>query len=98
MIKYEIYYNKVYAHSANLIEQVIKGHYLHIDQVNKQLIIDNIVIAELKDVNEIRFQVQGYYQNIHIAEATATIQATDIEMPVNGYITYNPNNKNKGGE
>lgn len=101
MIKYEVYYNQTYAHSANLIKQVIKGHYLHIDQVNKHLIIDNVIIADLKDINEIRFLTQGYYQNIHIAEPNATIKATDIEIPATGFITYNPNNKNnknKGGE
>ena len=81
MIKFEIYYNKTYAHSCNLIKEVKKGHYLHIDQVNKKVIIDNIEVADLKEVNEIRFLVQGYYQNIHIAEPNAKIEPTNIEMP-----------------
>ena len=79
MIKYEIYYNKTYKNSCNLIKEIKKGHYLHIDQVNKIALIDNIKIADLKDINEIRFIVSGYYQNIHIAEPNAKIVATDIE-------------------
>lgn len=79
MIEYEIYYNKTYAHSCNLIKEVKKGHYLHIDQVNKIALIDNVKIADLKDINEIRFLVRGYYQNIHIAEPDVHIQETDIE-------------------
>ena len=81
MIKFEIYYNKTYAHSCNLIKEEKNGHYLHIDQVNKIALIDNIKVADLKDINEIRFLVRGYYQNIHIAEPNAIITATDIEMP-----------------
>ena len=64
-----------------MIKEVKKGHYLHIDQVNKIALIDNVKIADLKDINEIRFLVAGYYQNIHIAEPNAVITATDIEMP-----------------
>lgn len=79
MIKYEIYYNKTYKNSCNMIKEIKKGHYLHIDQVNKIVLIDNIKIADLKDINEIRFLVCGYYQNIHIAEPNAKIVATDIE-------------------
>ncbi len=86
MIKFEIYYNKTYKNSCNLIKEIKKGHYLHIDQVNKIALIDNVKIADLKDINEIRFLVQGYYQNIHIAEPNAKIISTDIEM------------LNKGGE
>ena len=81
MIKFEIYYNKTYAHSCNLIKEIKKGHYLHIDQVNKIALIDNIKVANLKDINEIRFLVGGYYQTIHLAEPNAIITATDIEMP-----------------
>lgn len=81
MIKYEIYYNKVYKNSCNLIKEEIKGYYLHIDQVNKILLIDNIKIADLKEVNEIRFLVHGYYQNIHIAEPNTKIVSTNIEFP-----------------
>ena len=79
MIKYEIYYNKTYKNSCNLIKEIKKGHYLHIDQVNKIVLIDNVKVADLKDINEIRFLVNGYYQNIHIAEPNAKIVATDIE-------------------
>ena len=79
MIKFEIYYNKTYKNSCNLIKEIRKGHYLHIDQVNKIAIIDNVKVADLKDINEIRFLVNGYYQNIHIAEPNAKIVATDIE-------------------
>ena len=79
MIKFEIYYNKTYKNSCNLIKEIRKGHYLHIDQVNKIALIDNIKVADLKDINEIRFIVGGYYQNIHIAEPNAKIVATDIE-------------------
>ncbi len=79
MIKFEIYYNKTYKHSCNLIKETKKGHYLHIDQVNKIALIDNIKVADLKDINEIRFLVGGYYQNIHIAEPNTKIVATDIE-------------------
>lgn len=79
MIKFEIYYNKTYKNSCNLIKEIKKGHYLHIDQVNKIALIDNIKVADLKDINEIRFLVGGYYQNIHIAEPNAKIVATDIE-------------------
>lgn len=80
MIKFEIYYNKTYKHTCNLIKEIKKGHYLHIDQVNKIALIDNIKVADLKDINEIRFLVGGYYyQNIHIAEPNAKIVATDIE-------------------
>lgn len=81
MNTYEIYFNKTYQHSCNLIRKDIKGHYLHIDQVNKVLLIDNIVIAKLEEVNEIRFLVKGYYQNIHIAEPNAKIISTDIPYP-----------------
>ena len=79
MITYEIYFNKTYKNSCNLIRKDIKGHYLHIDQVSKVVLIDNVKVADLKDINEIRFLVGGYYQNIHIAEPNAKIVATDIE-------------------
>ena len=79
MIKYEIYYNKTYKNSCNMIKEIKKGHYLHIDQVNKIVLIDNVKVADLKEINEIRFLVGGYYQNIHIAEPNAKIIATDIE-------------------
>ena len=79
MIKYEIYYNKTYKNSCNMIKEIKKGHYLHIDQVNKIVLIDNVKVADLKEINEIRFLVGGYYQNIHIAEPNAQIVATDIE-------------------
>lgn len=79
MIKFEIYYNKAYKHSCNLIKETKKGHQLYIDQVNKIALIDNIKVADLKDINEIRFLVGGYYQNIHIAEPNAKIVVTDIE-------------------
>lgn len=80
MITFEIYYNKTYKNSCNLIKEIKKGHYLHIDQVNKIAIIDNVKVADLKDINEIRFPVNGYYQNIHIAEPNTKIVATDIEL------------------
>ena len=83
MIKYEIYYNKTYKNSCNMIKETIKGHYLHIDQVNKVAIIDNIEIAKLKEINEIRFLVNGYYQNIHIAQPNVKIISTNIECPEN---------------
>lgn len=79
MIKFEIYYNKTYKHSCNLIKEIKKGHQLYIDQVNKIALIDNIKVADLKDINEIRFLVGGYYQSIHIAEPHTKIVATDIE-------------------
>ena len=79
MVTYEVYFNKTYKNSCNLIWKDIKGHYLHIDQVNKIVLIDNVKVADLKDINEIRFLVGGYYQNIHIAEPNAKIIATDIE-------------------
>lgn len=81
MIKYEIYYNKVYKNSCNLIKEVRKGHYLHIDQVNKTLIIDNIQIAKLEEINQIRFLIHGYYQTINIAEPNAKIVSTNVEFP-----------------
>lgn len=83
MNKYEIYYNKTYKGSCNLIHDTIKGTYLYIDQVNKVLVIDNIIRAELKDINQIRFLVKGYYQVINIAEPNVTIIPTDIPMPEN---------------
>ena len=79
MIKFEIYYNKTYKNSCNLVKETIKGKYLHIDQVNKIALIDNIKVADLKDINEIRFLVNGYCQNIHIAEPNTKIVATDIK-------------------
>ena len=79
MITYEIYFNKTYKNSSNLVRTDIKGYYLHIDQVNKVVIIDNVIIAKLEEVNEIRFLVKGYYQNIHIAEPNTKILSTDIE-------------------
>ena len=79
MVTYEVYFNKTYKNSCNLIRKDIKGHYLHIDQVNKIVLIDNVKVADLKDINEIRFLVGGYYQNIHMAEPNAKIIATDIE-------------------
>ena len=82
MITYEIYFNKTYKNSCNLIRKDIKGHYLHIDQVNKVVLIDNIIIAKLEEVNEVRFLVRGYYQSIHIAEPTAKILSTDIPYPM----------------
>ena len=82
MITYEVYFNKTYKNSCNLIRKDIKGHYLHIDQVNKVVLIDNIIIAKLEEVNEIRFLVKAYYQNIHIAEPTAKILSTDIPYPM----------------
>ena len=82
MITYEIYFNKTYKNSCNLIRKDIKGHYLHIDQVSKAVIIDNIIIAKLEEVNEIRFLVRGYYQSIHIAEPNAKILSTDISYPM----------------
>ena len=80
MITYEIYFNKTYKNSCNLIRKDIKGHYLHIDQVN--ILIDNIIIAKLEEVNEVRFLVKGYYQNIHIAEPNAKIVSTNIPYPM----------------
>jgi hypothetical protein len=79
MIKFEIYYNKTYKNSCNLIKEIKKGYYLYIDQVNKILLIDNVKIAELKEINQIKFLVNGYYQVINIAEPNTTIQGTDIE-------------------
>lgn len=79
MITYEVYFNKTYKNSCNLIRKDIKGNYLHIDQVNKVVLIDNVIIAKLEEVNEVRFLVKGYYQNIHIAEPNAKILSTDIE-------------------
>ena len=79
MIIYEVYFNKTYKNSCNLIKKDIKGHYLHIDQVNKVVIIDNVIIAKLEEVNEVKFLVKGYYQNIHIAEPNTKILSTDIE-------------------
>lgn len=79
MITYEIYYNKTYKNSCNLIKEVKKGHYLDIDQFNKIALIDNIKIADLEDINEIRFLVSGYYQNIQIAEPNVKIKSTNIE-------------------
>lgn len=79
MITYEVYFNKTYKNSCNLVRKDIKGYYLHIDQVNKVVIIDNVIIAKLEEVNEIRFLVKGYYQNIHIAEPNTKILSTDIE-------------------
>ena len=80
MITFEIYYNKTYKNSCNLIKDTIKGHYLHIDQVNKIVLIDNKKVADLVDINEIRFIADGYYQNIHIAGPDAKLVATDIEL------------------
>lgn len=82
MITYEVYFNKTYKNSCNLVRKDIKGHYLHIDQVNKVVLIDNIIIAKLEEVNEVRFLVKDYYQNIHIAEPTAKILSTDIPYPM----------------
>lgn len=82
MITYEIYFNKTYKNSCNLIRKDIKGHYLHIDQVNKVVLIDNVIIAKLEEVNEIRFLIRGYYQSIHIAEPNAKILSTDIPYPM----------------
>lgn len=82
MITYEIYYNKTYKDSSNLIKKVVKGHYLYICQVNKVVLIDNVIVAKLEEVNEIRFLIRGYYQHIHIAEPDAKIIATDILYPV----------------
>ena len=79
MVTYEVYFNKTYKNSFNLIRKDIKVHYLHIDQVNKIVLIDNVKVADLNDINEIRFLVGGYYQNIHTAEPNAKIIATDIE-------------------
>ena len=79
MVTYEVYFNKTYKNSCNLIRKDIKAPFLHIDQVNKIVLIDNVKVADLKDINEIRFLVGGYYQNIHIAEPNAKIIATDIE-------------------
>ena len=81
MNNYEIYYNKTYAHSCNLVKETRKGHYLYIDQVNECLVIDNIRIASLREINQIRFMVKGYYQTINVAEPNAKIIGTDIEMP-----------------
>ena len=80
MNKYEIVYNKTYKGSCNLIEETVKGNYLYIDQVNKLLLIDNITIAKLKDINQIRFLVKGYCQVINIAEPNVVITPTNIEM------------------
>lgn len=68
MNKYEIYYNKTYKNSCNLIKEIKKGNYLYIDQVNEILLIDNVKVAELKDINQIRFLVKGYYQVINISK------------------------------
>ena len=83
MNKYEIFYNKAYKGSCDLIKETFKGEYLYIDQVNKMLLIDNIAIAKLKDINQIRFLAKGYYQVINIAEPNVIITPTDIEMPKN---------------
>ena len=80
MITYEVYFNKTYKNSCNLIRKDIKGNYLYIDQVNKAIIIDNIMIAKFEEVNEIRFLVKGYYQSIHIAGPHTKILPTDIVM------------------
>ena len=80
MNEYKITYNKTYKGSCNLIEETVKGNYLYIDQVNKLLLIDNVAIAKLKDINQIRFLVKGYYQVINIAEPNVVITPTNIEM------------------
>ena len=80
MNKYEITYNKTYKGSCNLIKETVKGNYLYIDQVNKLLLIDNVTIAKLKDINQVRFLVKGYYQVINIAEPNVVITPTNIEM------------------
>lgn len=83
MISYEIYYNKAYKRSCDLVKETFKGNDLYIDQVNKLLLIDNIAIAKLEDINQIKFLVKGYYQVINIAEPNVIITPTDIEMPKN---------------
>lgn len=59
MNKYEIYYK-------NNTYEIKKGRYLYIDKVNNILIIDNIKIADLKDILQIMFLIKGYYQVINL--------------------------------
>ena len=80
-MKYEVFYNKLYAHSCNLIQKTVKGSQLYIDKVNNILLIDNCKVADLKEVNQIRFLVNGYYQVINVASPYVKLEATDIEYP-----------------
>ena len=79
MIKYEITFNKTYAHSCNLISKVVKGNDLHIDNNMKVVLINNVEVAKYNEINNIRFMVNGYYQTIEV-NPNGIIEPTDIIM------------------
>lgn len=79
-MKYEVTFNATYKNSCNLIQKTIKGNQLYIDKVNDMLLIDNVKVADLQEVNQIKFLVNGYYQVVNVASPYAKIKATDIEM------------------
>ena len=66
MNKYELYYKEVEPNSINHKCKIVKGAYLYIDQVNKLLLIDNIIIEKLDNLTQIRFLMKGYYQVINL--------------------------------
>lgn len=67
MITYEIFYNKVYKGSCNLVKETKKGRYVVVDKSSNYLLIDNIRIAPLNEINTVRFLVNEYYQTIEVA-------------------------------
>ena len=79
MIKYEITFNKTYAHSCHLISKVVKGNDLYIDNNMKVVVINNVEVAKYNEINNIRFMVNGYYQTIEV-NPNGIIEPTDIIM------------------
>lgn len=79
MLKYEVFYNKTYKNSCDLVQEIKRGRYLYIDKVNDIILIDNVKIADLEEVNCIKFLVNGYYQVIYIASPHTKIIPTEIQ-------------------
>lgn len=47
-------------------EEKRKGHYIHAEKHHKVLLIDNIIVAPLAELQQVKFLVKGYYQIIDL--------------------------------
>ena len=78
MIKFEIYLLKTYKHSANMMKKTVKGNYITNDVISGWLLIDNVKVAELKEVHSVEFLINGYNNIINI-NPNGKVKGTNIE-------------------
>ena len=63
-MKFTIFYRK--AKEGMLLTKEVKGKYIYTDKWSNKLLIDNIMVADLDEVYQVTFMVNGYVQTIHI--------------------------------